>query len=545
VIEEDPDMSCCQSKTSSKFLFFTIAVAVAVGIGAGLRQTPVAGGEEGLVQAKSSIAASQNDLKPSGKTPADLKNDSTVNHANALSKAFRDAAGVALPSVVTIKSHTNAKKVSARGHQQYQFRGTPGQNPFKGTPFEDMFPQTPGGDDGQGWTTPPQDGVGSGVIIDGSGIVLTNNHVVQGADTVIVHLADGREFKATDIKTDPHSDLAVLRIQSEKRLPAAFLGNSDELSIGDWVIAIGNPFDLEQTVSAGIISGKGRELQAVHRTKFLQTDAAINPGNSGGPLVNLTGEVVGINTAIASNNGYYQGVGFAIPINHAKWVTEQLIQKGSVNRGYLGVKIGLLNDELAKQFGVAKGQGVVVAEVYPNTPASEAKMQDGDVILKFAGQEVHSPRDVQELVERAPMNKTQPVEVVRDGKAMTLNIVIQSLPEDFGSVPRPRTRAEKEEPSSPKAFEAKELGLEIGDVSADEAKSFAGYDGVLIRKVENGSVAAEAGLRPGMLIRKVGRTPIKNLDDFEAAMKKASLKEGVMFQVRTELGNNFVVLKVE
>jgi serine protease Do len=545
VIEEDPEMSCCQPKTSSRFLLFTIAVGVAVGIGAGLRQTPVAGGEEALVQAKTSIAASQNDLKPSGKTPADLKNDPTLAHANSLSKSFREAARVALPSVVTIKSHTNAKKVSARGNQQFKFRGTPSQNPFKGTPFEDMFPQSPDGEDGQGWTTPPQDGVGSGVIIDSSGIVLTNNHVVQGADTVVVHLADGREFKATDIKTDPHSDLAVLRIQSDKSLPAGYLGNSDELSIGDWVIAIGNPFSLEQTVSAGIISGKGRELQSNHRMKYLQTDAAINPGNSGGPLVNLSGEVVGINTAIASNNGYYQGVGFAIPINHAKWVTEQLIKKGSVNRGYLGVQIGLMNDELARQFGVAKGQGVVVAEVYPKTPAAEANMQDGDVILKFAGQEVHSPRDVQELVERAPMNKAQPVEIIRDGKAMTLNIVIQSLPEDFGSNPRPRARVENDEPAAPKAFEAKELGLELGDLDTDEAKAFAGYEGVLIRKVDNGSVAAEAGLRPGMLIRKVGRTPVKNLDEFEAAMKKASMKEGVMFQVRTELGNHFVVLKVE
>jgi serine protease Do len=537
-------MSCCKSSSSNKFLLFTIAVAVAVGIGAGLRDTPVAGQDEALVQAKTAIAASHTDLKPSGKTPADLKNDPTPNHAHALSKAFRDAAEVAMPSVVTIKSHTNAKKVSARGNPQ--FRNPRGGNPFKGTPFEDMFPQVPeGSGDGQTWSTPPQDGVGSGVIIDSTGIVLTNNHVVQGADTVVVHLADGREFKASDIKTDPHSDLAVLRIHSDKSLPAAYLGNSDELSIGDWVIAIGNPFDLEQTVSAGIISGKGRELQSVNRTKFLQTDAAINPGNSGGPLVNLSGEVVGINTAIASNNGYYQGVGFAIPINHAKWITEQLIHKGSVNRGFLGVAIRELTDDLANQFGVAKNRGVLVGEVYPNTPAAEAKMQDGDVIVKFAGQEVHSPRDVQELVERAPMNKAQPVEVIREGKAMTLNVVVKSLPEEFGAKLNPGMRAENDEPTEPSAFESKDLGLEVGDLTADEANAFAGFDGVVIRKVDNTGIAAQKGLRPGMLIRKVGKTPVKNLNDFEAAMKKASLKDGVMFQVRTELGNNFVVLKTE
>ncbi|MCC7086634.1 MAG: Do family serine endopeptidase [Pirellulales bacterium] len=538
-------MSCCKPSNSSKFLLFTIAVAVAVGIGAGLRQTPVQGQDAALVQAKTSIAASHTNLQPSGKTPADLKNDPTVNQANSLSKAFRDAAQVAMPSVVTIKSHTNAKKVSARGNRQFQFRGN-GQNPFKGTPFEDLLPQLPDGyDGGQGFSTPPQDGVGSGVIIDSTGIVLTNNHVVQGADTVIVHLADGREFKATDIKTDPRSDLAVVRIQSDKSLPAAYLGDSDQLSIGDWVIAIGNPFDLEQTVSAGIISGKGRELRSAQRTKFLQTDAAINPGNSGGPLVNLVGEVVGINTAIASNNGYYQGVGFAIPINHAKWVTEQLIHHGSVSRGYLGVKIGQLTDELAQQFGVAKGRGVVVAEVFPDTPAAAAKMRDGDVIVKFAGQEVRSPREVQELVERAPMNEAQPVEVMRDGKAVTLNVVVKSLPDEFGNELNPRQQLENQDSSPSSGYENKDLGLEVGELAAEESKAFAGYDGVVIRNVDRTGIAAEAGLRPGMLICKVGRTPVKNVKEFEEAMKQASLKDGVMFQIRTELGNNFVVLKAE
>ena len=202
-----------------------------------------------------------------------------------------------------------------------------------------MFPNMPGDGEGQefGFQSPPHDGMGSGVIIDKSGIVLTNNHVVEGADTVTVRLSDGREFKATDIKTDPQTDLAVLHIKAKGDLPAAHLGNCDNLEIGDWVIAIGNPFGQEKTVTAGIISGKGRELGS-QRTKFLQTDAAINPGNSGGPLVNLDGEVVGINTAIASNSGGYQGIGFAIPINQAKWVTEQLIKNGSVSRAYLGVR---------------------------------------------------------------------------------------------------------------------------------------------------------------------------------------------------------------
>ena len=220
--------------------------------------------------------------------------------------------------------------------------------------------------------------MGTGVIVDKSGIVLTNNHVVNGADEVTVHLADGREFKAEEIKTDEQTDLAVLRIRGAgSLLEAATLGNSDDMQIGDWVLAVGNPFELEQTVSAGIISGKGRELGSVQRAKFLQTDAAINPGNSGGPLVNLEGEVIGINTAIASNTGGYQGIGFAIPSNKAKWVMNQLIKKGAVERAYLGVKIERRRASgVAEKLGVKPGEGVLVYEVMPKSPAAEAGFQE-------------------------------------------------------------------------------------------------------------------------------------------------------------------------
>ena len=269
-----------------------------------------------------------------GQTSKSPRDAAAISQAKSFSNAFRYAAEQAGPSVVKIRVHTAAKKVKG------MTRETPfgGHNPFKGTPFEDMIP-----DDGQAFGgmgnfgSPERDGVGSGVIIDKSGVVLTNNHVVQDADEVIVTLGDGREFKGTDIKTDPQTDLAVIRIHDAKDLPVAKLGNSDELEIGDWVLAIGCPFELDHTVSAGIISGKGRELSDGNHASFLQTDAAINPGNSGGPLVNIDGEVVGINTAIATNSGGYQGIGFSIPINTAKWVTSQLIDKGSVSRSYLGV----------------------------------------------------------------------------------------------------------------------------------------------------------------------------------------------------------------
>ena len=246
-----------------------------------------------------------------------------IEKAKSLSRAFRAAAKRVIPTVVTIRA--TAKPVEKRVP-----RRIPRENPFKGTPFEDFFEDHfPEGFD---FPRPfqPRQGKGSGVIIDPSGIILTNHHVVEDADEVIVELADGRQFKAVEVKSDEQSDLAVVRIKADGPLPAATLGDSDALDIGDWVLAIGNPFELEMTVSAGIISAKGRSLSTAKRTNFLQTDAAINPGNSGGPLVNLDGEVVGINTAIASMVGGFQGVGFAIPINQAKWGGEPFVKSGNV-----------------------------------------------------------------------------------------------------------------------------------------------------------------------------------------------------------------------
>ena len=307
-------------------------------------------------------------------TPA-LAEEDPVQHAKALSRAFRQAAEMAAPTVVKSKTST---RVAARPT-------TGRDNPFRGTPFEDFFNDR----DMERLFPPgqrvPRDGVGSGVIVDPAGIILTNNHVVEGADDISVELSDGRTFKAQDVKTDPSTDLAVLRLTGVDSLPAAKLGDSDDLEIGDWVIAIGNPFELELTVSAGIISGKGRVLGAIDRAMFLQTDAAINPGNSGGPLVNLDGEVIGINTAIASNSGGYQGVGFAIPINLAKWVTTQLIEKGSVQRAYLGVVIGEVNAALAEQFNVPRNGGVLVSEVLPKTPAADAGFGRDLILSRVVG----------------------------------------------------------------------------------------------------------------------------------------------------------------
>jgi serine protease Do len=526
------------------------AVALSVGLSFTLRPNQVVGEERApAASATSTATTSTNNLSNgSAKTPEELKQEPTVEHANSLSRAFRESARAAMPSVVTVYSHESAKKVKSE-RNEHGFGGNMpfggGQDPFKGTPFEghfkDMFPNTPDGE-GYGFQTPPRDGMGTGVIIDKSGIILTNNHVVEGADTVTVHFSDGREFKAVDVKTDPHSDLAVVRIKADSDLPAAHLGNSDDLEIGDWVLAIGNPFEQEKTVTAGIISGKGRSVGMNHGG-YLQTDAAINPGNSGGPLVNLTGEVVGINTAIASNSGGYQGIGFAIPINQAKWVTEQLIKDGSVHRGYLGIGIGEVRNELASKLGVKPGEGALVSEVFPNTPAAEAKFQEGDVVTKFAGHEIHSPREVQEAVERSPLNTAEPVEVIRDGKPVTLSVIVKAMPEKFGIEDREPEEHLKKEPAT-SSYSADGLGLEVGDMTAEETSdTYKGFEGVIVRKVKPESIAAEKGLRPGMLIRKVGKTAVHNVKEFETALKSESLKDGVLLQIRTERGSHFVVLE--
>ena len=460
--------------------------------------------------------------------------------ARELSLVFRKAAEVAMPSVVTVRSKTKARLTKSSGN-----RSSKGANPFKGTPFEDYFngEDMPNfhGFDGQ---QQPRQGMGSGVIIDKSGIVLTNNHVVSGADEVIVHLPDGREFKAEDIKTDEESDLAVLRIKGAGTLPAAKMGNSDELEIGDWVLAIGNPFELEQTVSQGIISGKGREIRSIRRSKFLQTDAAINPGNSGGPLVNLDGEVIGINTAIATNSGTFSGIGFAIPVNAAKWVVDQLLQRGSVQRAYLGVAIGPVTNELAGKFGVKANQGVLVSEVFPDSPAAKAGVQVGDVIVKFASTEVHNPRELQELVERAPLDSKQSLEVLRDGKHETVQMVAKALPKKFGLA---SSRSDRSDDSEDKgaAYESSDLGLSVSEITGDQAKEagYEGFSGVVITEVDPSSVAAEQGLRKGMLIMKVGDKKVATVDDFKAAVKRESLKKGILLLVRTQAGNRFVVLQ--
>ena len=481
-----------------------------------------------------------------GNEPRKEVDPAAVRHAETLSDAFHNAADLAMPSVVTIRSKTKVRAV-ANNTPKGQ-RAPRGENPFKGTPFEDLFKGRGMEEFGMPEMSPhgnmPRQGMGSGVIIDSAGLVLTNNHVVNGADEVIVQLADGREFKADDIRTDEQTDLAVLRITGAGSLPAAPLGDSEKLRIGDWVIAIGNPFEYEQTVSAGIISGMGREV-GNNRVKFLQTDAAINPGNSGGPLINLHGEVVGINTAIATTNGGFNGIGFAVPANLAKWVTGQLIKQGSVQRAYLGLQLDDMNGEMAEKLGGTRGEGVLVTQVFPNTPAAKAGLETGDIVTKFAGQRVKSRPELQGIVERLPVDEAQAVEILRDGKRLSLNVTPAAMPKTFGSVDRKAVPSQPKE-DEPATYEAEELGLEVAELSAAKAAQL-GYEaesGLLITQADPAKLGFDKGLREGMLVMRVGKKPVKTVEEFVTAMKSESLKDGVLLLVRVPTGaNRFVLLK--
>ena len=457
-----------------------------------------------------------------------------VGSAKDLSKAFRFAADKVLPSVVTIE-HRPAIGWKTTGHQGRP--GSPQQNPFKGSPFEHLFP-----DSGQGPRSPsprPSLGMGSGVIVDSSGLIMTNNHVVAGGGDVTVRLHDGREFVATEVWTDPKTDIAVVKIDGADDLVAAAIGNSDFMEVGDWVLALGQPFGLESTVTAGIISAKHRGIGITARENFLQTDAAINPGNSGGPLVNLDGEIVGINTAISSRSGGYDGIGFTVPINLATWVADQLARDGTVHRAYLGVGIQPVTAQLAEQFQVQPREGVVVTDVYPDTPADKAGVRSGDVIVDFAGQPIETPQALQVVVERSEIGKALPLTVVRDGQPMTLRFIAEEQPNSFGAT-RSGNRAET---LRPRPSRLDRLGLEVSPLDPEVADKLGmeGVEGVVITAVQNGSPAERAGLTGGMVITEVNRNPVTSVQDAQNALDP--MQEGVLLLVRTEGGSRFVALK--
>jgi serine protease Do len=461
-------------------------------------------------------------------------------HAEALSTAFRKASRAVIPCVVTIQKMPEVQRARAEGAQ----RRVP--DDFRGTPFEDFF----GGDEDrlrkffEEMPEPrEQSGIGSGVIIDPKGVILTNHHVVAGRGKVVVRLQDGRTFDATEVKSDPRTDLAVVRIKGAGELKAARFGDSDAIEIGDWVLAIGNPFGLAETVTAGIISAKGRGIGIADREDFLQTDAAINPGNSGGPLINLSGEIVGINTAISSRSGGYQGVGFAIPINLAKWVSKQLVATGSVKRAYLGAAIQPITPELAKEFGVSTGRGALVSRIFPDSPADDAGLKPRDVIVKVGAISVGDPRELVSAVEQVRIGERTTVEIVRDGTTMKLPVTVREQPKDYGRI----VRSEESESESPEkeTTAAGDWGFEVGELTDEMAERLGIKDakGVVIKSVDRGSPADGADLATGMLVTEVNRTPVSSVEAFEKALKKRKADEGLLLLVQTRQGTRFVELR--
>ncbi len=374
-------------------------------------------------------------------------------------------------------------------------------------------------------------GQGSGFIIDPSGYILTNSHVIGRADTVTVTLSDGREWEAKIVGSDPKTDVAVIKIDGAD-LPVLPMGDSDKIEVGQWVLALGSPFGLTGTVTSGIVSATGRSSMGITDYEdFIQTDAAINPGNSGGPLVNLRGEAIGINTAIVSRNGGSMGVGFAIPINMAKEICDQLISDGSVTRGHLGVAIQNVTPALARSFGLEKSEGVLVGDVVGDSPAEKAGMEPGDIILSFNGHKVSRMTGLRNLVARtAPESKVKIV-VHRDGEQKTLQATIGQLSAtaDVSS-------------SSEEA-----LGLSVAALN-DALRNRFGYaedNGVVVTGVHSGSAAELAGIRPGMLIREVHRRPIQTPDEFASAVADARESGSVLLLVSDGTVSRYIVVRLD
>jgi serine protease Do len=374
-----------------------------------------------------------------------------------------------------------------------------------------------------------QMGLGSGFIIDRNGTILTNYHVVDGAQKISVTLSDGKSYDAKVIGKDQKTDIAVIKIDAGQDLPAVTLGDSDRLDVGEWVMAIGNPFGLDHTVTSGIVSAKGRQIGAGPYDNFIQTDASINPGNSGGPLINLRGEVVGITTAIYSQSGGNIGIGFAIPTNSIKEVLPQLKDKGRVVRGYLGTTVQKITPEIADSLGVKQQRGALVADVVRGSPAERAGIKTGDIITEFNSKEVKDSTELPGLVARVAPGTGTSVKVLRDGKEMTLAITV----------------GEMKDTEVAASGQQGELGLAVQPVTPEVAQSL-GLDraeGLVITEVKPGSAADDAGLREGDLITQINRRPVKNLADYNREMAQSKKGQSVLLLVRRGDSSVFLALK--
>jgi serine protease Do len=412
------------------------------------------------------------------------------------------------PSVVKVLVTERAKNIPA---QDNPFFNDPRLREFFG-PFGFGGPGGPfGGPFGGGrrmQRQPEQNGLGSGVVVSADGYIVTNSHVVTGADVIKVSFNDGRELGAKLIGADPKSDLAVIKVEASG-LPAITFADSDQLEVGDRVLAIGNPFGIGQTVTSGMVSGLGRATLGLDYEDFIQTDAAINPGNSGGALVDVRGRLVGVNTAILSRSGGFQGIGFAIPANMTRGIMEQLVAHGKVTRGYIGVKVQDITPAFAEQFDLDKTEGALVAEIVADGPAGKAGLKTGDVITGFNQKPIKDGRALKLTVANAVPGQTVPVAVARDGKTETLELKVGELPRDPG---------EREDPATAGAGrdEGTLQGVGVSDLSGRARREFdipARIRGALVTEVAPDSAAAEAGLQPGDVILEINRQPVHSAED--------------------------------
>ncbi|UQB43214.1 DegQ family serine endoprotease [Thiomicrospira microaerophila] len=379
--------------------------------------------------------------------------------------------------------------------------------------------------------------VGSGFIISEDGYILTNHHVIEGAETVVVRLSDRQEYKAEVVGSDPRTDVALLKVDASD-LPRVKIGDSEQLKVGSWVLAIGAPFGLDYTVTAGIVSAKGRNLPDDTYVPFIQTDVAINPGNSGGPLINLQGEVIGINAQIYTRSGGFMGLSFAIPIEIAMNVVDQLRQTGRVERGFLGVQVQEVTAELARSFNMDKPVGALVAQAYPDTPAEKAGIESGDIILKFDGRVIEKSADLPPAVGITPLGKEVEIEVLRQGERRVLTAMLAALSEH-----EPQAKTE-EKPEEPERLSSNRLNIELETLTREQLQRFNLPFGVGVSKVDEG-LGRKNGIIQGDILVSINFQPIRKVEDIDAVLEKARPGQSLPVRLVRNGRSVFIALVVE
>lgn len=439
----------------------------------------------------------------------------------AAPESFSHLAEMASPAVVNIRT---VKTIKGGGRVFRHFK----RGPFgEDDPRQDFFNKFFGENHQREFK---QRSLGSGFLIDKDGYIVTNNHVIENADKIEVILKDEKRFEAEIVGRDANTDLALIKIKPERNLPVLQFGDSDTLKVGQWVVAIGNPFGLDNTVTAGIVSAKGRVIGSGPYDDFIQTDASINPGNSGGPLLNMNGEVIGINTAIIASG---QGIGFAIPVNLARGIIEQLKQKGVVTRGWLGVGIQPLSEELAAYYGIENGKGVLVTEVFPGNPADAAGIKPKDIILSVSGKKVETVRDLTSMIAAIGVGETAKIKVLRDGRTKTFMVKIAKREDAKITAIHPRKEHQEK------------LGLLVAELTSEMARRYNLKEekGVIVAGVKPGSKAEESGVQMGDIIKEINHHGITTVEDFTQAINNIKDGESINMFIRRR-NREFLVVKM-